>query len=213
MVPTLNNLLARSAELERRLEGFILPPPFDEPDKLVASRIMCSIAFEHAESVKVLIGAGNFTSATGLLRLQFEAFVRGMWLIYVADADSVALLMSELSDEGMVKAQKMPTPAAMLDELEGKALKQTLAKLKEFKQNSWKSLNSFVHGGIHAVNRHSKGYPILLLMQLLKASNSLSVMVCMLMSELAESPIGKNRVAEINIEFEDCLPMDSKTER
>lgn len=212
MVPKLNNLLTKSAELERRLEVFLLAPPFDGSDKLIASRIMCSIASEHAESVKVLISAGNYTSATGLLRLQFESFVRGMWLLYVADSASVELLMGELSDDITVKAQKMPMLGAMLDELDGKAPEQALATLKEFKQYSWRPLNSFVHGGIHAVNRHSKGYPVELLMQLLRASNGLSVMVSMLMSALAGSQNGMSRVTEIIKEFADCLPMESNTE-
>jgi len=51
---------------------------------------MCSVAFEHAESVKVLIASGNFTSALGLVRLQYEALVRAMWLLYSASDIAVS---------------------------------------------------------------------------------------------------------------------------
>ncbi len=60
---------------------------------------MCSVAFEHAESTKILIASGNFTSATGLVRLQFEALVRAMWLLYAASDASVSKLMCELTHE------------------------------------------------------------------------------------------------------------------
>ncbi|WP_412034982.1 DUF6988 family protein, partial [Vibrio sp. 1403] len=45
---------------------------------------MCSVSLEHAESLKILLATRNFTSALGLLRLQFESLVRGMWVLYAA---------------------------------------------------------------------------------------------------------------------------------
>ena len=59
---------------------------------------------EHAESVKKLISTGNLTSATGLVRLQYEALVRAMWLIYASSDVTVDKLMAELTNESVQKA-------------------------------------------------------------------------------------------------------------
>ncbi|MGL5489227.1 MAG: DUF6988 family protein, partial [Shewanella sp.] len=100
----INYLLSRSAELERSLLGFLVLPPFDDSQRIMVSRVMCSITFEHAESAKMLISAGNLTSATGLVRLQYEALVRAMWLLYAATDTDVLKLTSELTQETADKA-------------------------------------------------------------------------------------------------------------
>ena len=46
---------------------------YDKFTRHVLSRIMCGIAFEHAESIKILIASENFTSALGLFQLQYES--------------------------------------------------------------------------------------------------------------------------------------------
>ena len=71
----------------------------------MASKVMCSIAFEHAESAKILISAGNLTSATGLVRLQYEALVRAMWLLYAASDTAVSKLTSDLTQETATRYQ------------------------------------------------------------------------------------------------------------
>ena len=54
---------------------------YDGSARLSACRVLCSVAFAHAENAKMLIVAGNFTSAVGLLRLQYEALARAIWLL------------------------------------------------------------------------------------------------------------------------------------
>ena len=62
-----------------------------------SSRLLCLVSFEHAESLKLLIASGNFTSAIGLLRLQYEAFTRSIWLFYAASDLAVTKMMTELT--------------------------------------------------------------------------------------------------------------------
>jgi hypothetical protein len=83
-----------------------------------------------------------------------------MWLLYAASELSTSKLMSELTHESAKKADKLPMLSEMLKNLDGKAPKEAMDSLFEFKEYSWKPLSSYVHGGIHAVNRHSKGYPM-----------------------------------------------------
>jgi hypothetical protein len=167
---------------------------------------MCSIAFEHAESAKILISAGNLTSATGLVRLQYEALVRAMWLLYAASDIAVSKLTSELTQESAHRANQLPMLSEMLDKLQGKAPQEPLDMLVEFKKVSWKSLSSFIHGGIHAIHRHSKGYPLQLLEQMVRTSNGVSLMVSMLLVILHGGGEQRGKMPQIQKEFADCLP-------
>tara|TARA_R110001583_G_scaffold124150_4_gene275613 strand:+ start:767 stop:1351 length:585 start_codon:yes stop_codon:yes gene_type:complete len=192
------------------LEFFALAP-FDDSERIMASKVMCSIAFEHAESAKILISAGNLTSATGLVRLQYEALVRAMWLLYAASDTAVSKLTSDLTQETADRANRLPMLSEMLEKLQGKAPKEPVDMLLEFKQYSWKPLSSFIHGGIHAIHRHSKGYPLPLLEQMVRISNGVSVMVGMLLVILHGGGEQRGKMPRIQKEFADCLP-DTKSE-
>lgn len=172
----------------------------------MASRVMCSIAFEHAESAKMLISAGKLTSATGLVRLQYEALVRAMWLLYAASDTAVSKLTSELTRETAHRANRLPMLSEMLEKLQGKAPREPVDMLLEFKDYSWKPLSSFIHGGIHAIHRHSKGYPLPLLEQMVRISNGVSVMVGMLLVLLHGGGEQRGKIPKIQKEFADCLP-------
>ncbi len=202
----INSLLSRSAELESKLLEFLALPPFDHSERIIASRVMCSVAFEHAESAKMLISAGNLTSATGLVRLQYEALVRAMWLLYAASDAAVSKLTSELTQEAANRANKLPMVSEMLEKLQGKAPPEPVNMLLEFREYSWKPLSSFVHGGIHAIHRHSKGYPLPLLEQMVRISNGVSVMVGMLLVILHGGGEQRGKIPKIQRAFADCLP-------
>lgn len=199
----INHLLPRSAELERNLLEFLVLPPFDDSQRIMVSRVMCSIAFEHAESAKILISAGNLTSATGLVRLQYEVLVRVMWLLYAATDTDVLKLTSELAQE---TANKLPMLSEMLGKLQGKSPQEPLDMLREFKEYSWKPLSSFIHGGLHAIHRYSKGYPLPLFEQMVRISNRVSLMVGMLLVILHGGGEQVGKIPRIQREFADCLP-------
>ena len=202
----INSLLSRSAELESKLLDFLALAPFDKSERFMASRVMCSIAFEHAESAKMLISAGNLTSATGLVRLQYEALVRAMWLLYAASDTAVSKLTSELTQETADRANRLPMLSEMLEKLQGKAPQEPVDMLLEFKEYSWKPLSSFIHGGIHAIHRHSKGYPRPLLEQMVRISNGVSVIVGMLLVILHGGGEQRGKLPKIQRDFADCLP-------
>jgi len=207
----IDTLLSRSAELENKLLEFLRLAPFDGSERIMASRVMCSIAFEHAESAKILISAGNLTSASGLVRLQYEALVRAIWLLYSASDTAVSKLTSELTRETADRANRLPMLSEMLEKLQGKAPREVVGMLLEFKEYSWKPLSSFIHGGIHAIHRHSKGYPLPLLEQMIRISNGVSVMVGMLLVILHGGDEPRGRIPKIQSQFADCLP-DTKSQ-
>jgi hypothetical protein len=154
----------------------------------------------------MLLASGNFTSAVGLVRLQYEAFVRAMWLFFAASDLAVSTLTSELTQESSKRGERLPMLSEMLKKLDGAAPREALNQLLEFKEYSWKPLSSYIHGGIHAVHRHSKGYPVPLLSQILKTSNGVSVMVGMLLVILSGDKTQSGKIPKLQIEYFDCLP-------
>jgi hypothetical protein len=203
---SLDYYLGRSLELENALLGFLSINERLSNKRVKASKILCTIFFEHSESIKILISTGNLTSATGLVRLQYEALVRAMWLLYAASDVAVDKLMAELTNESAQKANNLPMLSEMLTKLEGKAPEVAMDALNEFKQYSWKALSSYVHGGIHGISRHSKGYPVEQLIQLLKISNGLLIMAGMLLVILSGDTNQKGNIPSIQMMFKDCLP-------
>jgi len=91
-------------------------------------------------------------------------------------------------------------------EYAGKAPKVAYDQLLEFKEYSWKPLSSYVHGGIHVIQRHSKGYPVHLLIQTIKASNGLSIMVGMLLVINSGDLTQQGIIPTIQKQYLDCLP-------
>jgi len=202
----MDQLLQRSAEYEELVLEMLKLPSYDNSERIKLSHIMCSVAIEHAESAKILLATGNFTSSLGVLRLQFEALVRALWFFYAASDLNVEKFAADLNIETEKKAQKMPMLSEMLEKMEGKAPKNALDPLLEFKEYSWKPLSSFIHGGIHAISRHSKGYPVALLEQTLKASNGVNGMTGYFLAILTGNPKVAKDFHNLFYEYKDCLP-------
>lgn len=198
----IDKLLSRSAEYV----AYILRQPlYDNTDRIRISHVMCSVSLEHAESIKILIASGNFTSALGLLRLQFESFVRGIWVMYAASERALEKLTAELNDESQRRANNLPMLSEMISQLEKKVPKDVIVPILEFKEYSWKPLSSYVHGGLHAIERHSKGYPIPLLEQVLKNSNGVNGLVAVFGAILTGQVQLTQDVYESLKEYSDCF--------
>ncbi|MEZ9710036.1 hypothetical protein AB4254_15265 [Vibrio breoganii] len=166
---------------------------------------MCSVSLEHAESLKILIANRNFTSALGLLRLQFESFVRGVWILYVANDNAISKLTAELNEANQKRANNLPMLSEMISQLEKHAPKNAVDPILEFKEHSWKPLSSYVHGGLHAIERHSKGYPLPLLEQVLKNSNGVNGLVAVFASILTGQSQLTKEVYESFKVYSDCF--------
>jgi len=114
----IDKLLFRSSVYQDYVETILAQPLYENSDRLIVSRVMCSVSLEHAESFKMLLAARNFTSAISLLRLQFECLVRGMWVLYVASDVALTKLTSDLSEESQKRANNLPMLSEMISQLE-----------------------------------------------------------------------------------------------
>lgn len=174
MMLSMERLFFRSNEFHDLMEGLLNYPSYEVSLRGEISRVLSSAAFEHAESIRALLLAGNTTSSVALLRLQYESLVRAIWIVYSASETMVEKLSAELNSENAKKVNKLPMLSEMLREMDTSAPKNAVIPLIEFRDTSWKELSSFVHGGFHLIHRHGDGYPEWLRETILKSSNNLN---------------------------------------
>lgn len=207
---SLERMLARSDQLHERLLLLFGPANFDEGDRVEATVGMCSVAMEHALSLRTLMAMGLPISAVSLMRLQFEAVVRSMWLQYAAKESELAKMASTLDAESEQLAGNLPSLQGMMDALQRKVGSNlppaAYDMLARFRQTSWKALNSYVHSGLHPLRRNLEGFPVELALQLVRNSNGLLTMTGMMLAILTGDPDVVAPVAKIQPEFADCLP-------
>jgi hypothetical protein len=67
-------------------------------------------------------------------------------------------------------------------------------------------LNSYVHGGIHPLQRHGAGYPEQLMQDIIKSSNGLQTMTAMMVAILTGNEFIVKDIANIQRRHEGCLP-------
>lgn len=201
----MNKILARSAEFEEVMYDFFSLKSMDISPKATLAKNVCNISFEHAQSLKMLIAGSNFTSAIALLRIQYECYVRAVWIYYAASDVWIEKLDSLLTHDSDIAAQKLPLLAAMLKDLEDKAPQNAMLPILEFKEYSWKPLSSYVHGGLHPIDRHKRGYPVELLKMAIMASNGVSGMAAMFGAVLSGYQPNVSRVTQTFYLFRDCL--------
>lgn len=202
----LDRLIVLSEEFESELLKLFDRCSFPSDNKSTAVLAMCDIALEHAISQRELIRTGMSTSAIGLLRLQYEAVVRAIWVLYAATDSATAKLIAPLTPENEQSASNsIPSFSNMLNDLGKKGPPAVHRLLTEFKDYSWRALNSFVHGGIHAVNRNREGYPTALLIQSIRQSNNLTHMAGMSLTGLLKDSELTYAVVDLHKKYAECL--------
>jgi len=158
----LRALLHRSDELQEAVRSHIEGCEFDASPRGQACWGMCSVAMEHWAGLRVLMATALPTSATALMRPQFEALTRASWLLYAASEDEIAKLKTPLSLESEQAAKNLPSVRDMIEQIERQVGTRAPAAahqmLLHFKEVSWKAMNSFVHAGIHPCNGTRRGF-------------------------------------------------------
>lgn len=202
----LSALIERSEVLSTTLEMAFSLPPFEGRPRYEASQIAAALAFEHGAALRVLLLEGLGPSAAVVLRSQYEAALRSVWLCYCADESVTAAFASDLSNEDARLDKALPQAAAMLAQIEASGPQVAATSLANFRRTSWPALNSFVHAGLHPIKRQREGLPLALAKDLLRSSNGLSVIAAMQAAVSAGSQELVSAVANSQITFADCCP-------
>jgi hypothetical protein len=207
-------LLDRSEALEQALlasfpKSTVLLAVSSTKHELAAAA--CKLCIEHAHVLRAAFAVGAPSSGTALLRLQYEALLRGAWLIFAATPEQVGTLTTALDLEAEQAAKKLPGYLDMLNALLKAAPEGLTAPLAEFNQYSRHALNSFVHSGIHPLHRTRQGYPMEMSLIVVRFSNALLHFGYRLLATLSGSQRRIDRVTRTHMEFSDCFPRKPAT--
>lgn len=187
----LNGLLLDSerlySDIEQSLATFVLA----EPDKRdLATLALCQVSFEHGVALRGLIANHLAVSGVALLRVQFEALVRAVWVLHVATDAQVDRLTAPLTPEGEQGAKNLPSILRMIEGVEKSGPRGSGQMFRRFHDRLSNGLNSFVHAGIHAIHRQLSPYPTSLLGDVVKNSNAVAMLTVIVMGELADDGQG-----------------------
>jgi hypothetical protein len=165
-----------------------------------------SVVLEHGVSILSLVERGFLASATVLLRAQFEAIVRALWLHYCADDTWIERYFAAVRKNPAKDPNISRGMDDMLADITARAPTALANMLQPLKQSAWGPLNSYVHSGIHAIVHQHAGAPAEFSIATLRNSNGLSGMAATLTSILTQNRDTMLAVTAIQHEHLDCLP-------
>ena len=202
-------LIERTAAFHERVQQHVQTlTPF--PDvRFITAFQSGLLSLEHAVSALVLFEQGLFSSAIALTRPQFESLVRGIWLLHAASENWVTKLSEPLTMESAKRANEGEGLAEMLKQLEANpdAPAGIVAQLREYKEVTWKAMNSYAHGGLHPLSRTMSGYPAQLIYDVIRNANAVVALTAQLLAILSGNPENMAPVRQMHTDFMDILPI------
>lgn len=205
----MERLLQRSDELDVEILTILDADsysPADPSERVRAAIGLALVANEHGRALRALVRLGLISSAVTLMRSQFEAVTRSVWLMWAAKEADIERIRAPLSLETEKAASKLPMLSKMLDAVAASAPPGPVQMLAQFKDTSLATLNSYVHGGIHVLHRQGEGYPEHLVQQIVRNANGLQTMAGMLLTMFGSSQEAAAKMSKIQPRFADCLP-------
>lgn len=196
--------LMRSNALQAVIVHEVYLIKYEGPIRSVLTKSLSGISFEHSNSIMLLIGVNNYTTAVALLRLQYEAVVRGMWLHFAAKDTFLNKYAAPIDVKKL--PPDFPTITEMIDQISKGPVKGPGEMLQSFKDVTWSGMNSYVHNGFLPIERFINGYPNELLIQIMQSSNALNIMIAMVLARMSNDMSLVNLVKKLQIDFQDCLP-------
>jgi hypothetical protein len=203
-------LLERSEALEEAIAacfpeaGLVLAVDNQQRELVAAACVLC---IEHARVLRAAFAVAAPNSGSAVLRLQYEALLRAAWLLYAATPSHIDKLGRTLDLEAEQAAKNLPGYMDMLDAVTKKAPQGLSAPIAEFNQYSRHALNSFVHSGIHPLQRAREGYPLEIAVTMVRFSNGLMHFAYRMLASLSGSSRRMDRVTHLYLQFTDCVPM------
>lgn len=133
--------------LDRLIEGLSIP----SNDRAKIATSCLDVALEHYKSIVLTTTVSFHGSAFALVRLEFEAYIRGVWLLYCASDDELERFKEDKLDKSF---------GDMIADLE--ALEAfNVGVLSKIKRESWQAMNSFSHTGLFQVVKRSTATKII----------------------------------------------------
>ncbi len=136
---TLNKASQFMRSLDKKMDGLKIREDIE-------SRVSCALlhlSLEHFGAIVVLITNNLNGSSAALVRLQYEALIRGMYFYQCASKDEA---------EKFASGKEPPRIKEMIKQLEAKP-GFTSGVFSRVHQREWDAMNSYTHGGAAQVQR------------------------------------------------------------
>ncbi|MDQ1094251.1 hypothetical protein QE400_003664 [Xanthomonas sacchari] len=164
------------------------------------------IALEHGSAFQHLLSVDNPTSAMAIVRLQYEAVLRGSWAFYAAPDQWIDSFGSQPGSNSRKEPVEFPKVYKMLEELAASPAEPVLAQsLSSLKERAWDALNSYTHGGLRLMVRSLDGFEPELLAWMLRTTNSLCYIAAQLIAHVANDPARSNQLLTTRNAMSDCM--------
>lgn len=106
-------------------------------NRVRAAASCLAVAQDHHHAIVILLDHERYASSFALIRVAFEAYVRGEWLALCASDDEI---------ESFIQGNEPPKLGQLLKDLEQKeAFNQQV--LSQTKTNAWKTMCAYTHTG------------------------------------------------------------------
>lgn len=207
-------LLERSESFEEAIvthfpeTGYVLAVA-DRKHELVATA--CSLCIEHASVLRAAFTVGAPNSGAAVLRLQYEALLRAVWLLYAASPAHIDKLDRVLDLAAEQAAKNLPGYMDMLKAVVKKAPEGLAAPIAEFNHYTRHALNSFVHSGIHPLRRAREGFSLEMASTIVRFSNGLMHFAYRMLASLSGSQRRMDRVTSVYLSFLECVPVPTNS--
>lgn len=201
----LENTLDRSSELHAIIMHQVYLPDHYRLIRNVLTKSLSGISIEHSNSIMHLMAVNNYTTAVSLLRLQYEAVTRAMWIHLAAKETFLAKYAAPTDIKKL--PPDFPTITEMIDQISNGPVKGPGEMLSSLKEVTWSGMNSFVHNGFLPIERFLNGYPEAQLIQTIESSNALNTMVAMVLARMSGDYSLVSLVNQLQIDFKDSLPV------
>lgn len=183
--------VSRSAEYHSAVaESMTRCAPRDHPR--VMSAYQCALmSLEHTAGTVALLTIGMPNAAMALFRPQFEALIRGVWLLEVADEKWVRQYHELLTEESAREADKAPGTegdACRAARARKSARQQHRSTSERVSRTTLTDDEQFTHGGMHPMSRSRKGYPIDLIENVIRCANGLLIYAAQIAALVSTSP-------------------------
>lgn len=179
--------------LDSNIDGLDIPAN----DRMRLAAGCLDMALEHQKSIVLLTANSLFGSAAALVRLEFEAYVRGVWLLYCA---------SDLEIEKFKKDKLDKNFGQLIEDIE-KHGAFNVGTLSHVKNASWKAMNSFTHSGLYQIVRRSTANEIMPnyadaeLIDALETANSFGILTAIAISDMARNETLAKKVFDRGKEY------------
>ena len=165
--------------LDKKIDGLEIP----SIDRCRIGAGCLDMALEHQKAIVTLTAKSLHGSAGALVRLQFESYVRGIWILFCATDKQIEKFKEDKLDKSFRN---------LIEEIE-KLEVYSEGVLSHVKNESWRAMNSLTHSGFYQVVRRNKpdsicsNYTDDEILDALSTANSFAILTAVEIANLAKN--------------------------